>query len=125
MKPYISKKNKTSRLNFATEHIVWTEELWDCVPFINESKFNLFRCDRRRLVRCSNNERYSRQCTKSCVKLEGGVIVFGMKFIAGTRPPVSLHGKINATEILKQHVVPNLRTAFNQPVVFMQDNFPN
>ena len=37
-----------------------------------------------------------------------------------------LHGKINATvykKILKKHV-PNLRTAINQPAVFMQDNAP-
>ena len=37
-----------------------------------------------------------------------------------------LHGKINATiykEILKKHV-PSLRTAINQPAVFMQDNTP-
>ena len=42
MKTYISKKNKMSWLKFATEHIIWTEEQWDCVHFSNESKFNLF-----------------------------------------------------------------------------------
>ena len=47
-------------------------------------------------------------------------MVFGMISDA-----VRLHGKINTTvykEILKKHVVPNLRTAINQPTVFMQDN---
>ena len=42
-------------------------------------------------------------------------------------PLVRLHSKINATvykEILKKHVVPNLRTAINQPAVFMQDYTP-
>ena len=51
-------------------------------------------------------------------------MVFGMISIAGTRPLVRQHSKINATvykEILKKHV-PNLRTAINQPAVFMQDN---
>ena len=48
MKPYISKKNKMGRLKFATEHVIWTEEKWDCVPFNDESKFNLFSCDGRR-----------------------------------------------------------------------------
>ena len=41
-----------------------------------------------------------------------------------TGPLVRLHSKINATvykEILKKHV-PNLRTEFSQPAVFMQDN---
>ena len=44
-KPYISKKNKMSRLKFATEHVLWTEEQCNCVPFNNESKFNQFCCE--------------------------------------------------------------------------------
>ena len=53
--------------------------------------------------------------------------MFGMIPPTGTGPHVRLLGKINATvykDILKKHVVPNLRTAINQPVVFMQDNSP-
>ena len=41
-------------------------------------------------------------------------------------PLVRLHGKINATvykEILKKRVT-YLRTAINQPAIFMQDNAP-
>ena len=52
-------------------------------------------------------------------------MVFGMISTAGTGLLVRLHSKIDAIvykEILKKHVVPNLRTAINQPVVFMQDN---
>ena len=44
-----------------------------------------------------------------------------MIFAAGTGPLVRVHGKINATVYkakLKKHV-PNLRTAINQPAVFM------
>ena len=50
-----------------------------------------------------------------------------MIYAASIGPLVRLHGKINATvykEILKKHVVPNLRTVINQPAVFMQDNAP-
>ena len=45
---------------------------------------------------------------------------------AVTGPPLKIQSKINATvfkEMLKKHV-PNLRTAINQPAVFMQDNAP-
>ena len=48
-------------------------------------------------------------------------MVFGMISAARTGTLVGLHGKINATvykDILKKHV-PNLRTAINQPAVFM------
>ena len=44
MKPYISKKNIMSRLKFATEHVIGTEEQWNCVHFSDESKLNLFGC---------------------------------------------------------------------------------
>ena len=47
--------------------------------------------------------------------------------VGSTGPLVRLHYKINVTvykEILKKHVVPNLRTAINQPAVFMYDNTP-
>ena len=52
-------------------------------------------------------------------------MVLGMFIAAGTGLLVRLLCKINTTvykEILKKHVVPNLRTAINQPAVFMQDN---
>ena len=126
MKPYISEKNKMRRLKFATEHIIWTEEQWDYVPFSDESKFDLFGCDGRRFIRRSPKERYLPQCTKSSVKFGGGsVMVFGMISTFGTGPLVRLHSKINTTvykEILKKHVVLNLRTAINQLTVFIQDN---
>ena len=62
---------------------------------------------------------------KAALNLEEEVKVFGMISVVGTGPFVRLHGKINATvckEILKKYVVPNLRTAINQPAVFMQNN---
>ena len=127
-KPYISKKNKMSRLKFASEHVMWTEEQWDCAPFSDESKFNLFGCNEIMFVRRCLKERCSPQCTKSSVQFEGGsVMVFGMISIAGTGTFVRLHGKINATvykEKLKKHMVPNFRNVINQPAIFMQDNVP-
>ena len=54
-------------------------------------------------------------------------MVFDMISTAGIETLVRLHGRINAIvykEILKKYVVPNLRTAINQPAVFMKDNAP-
>ena len=58
--------------------------------------------------------------------LNWSVMEFGMISAPGTGTLVRLHGKINTTvykEIFKKHV-PNLRTAINQPTLFMQDNAP-
>ena len=127
-KPFISNKNQRSRKKFATEHVTWTEEQWDYVHFSDESKFNLFGSDGRRFVRRNVTERYYPKCIKSSVKFGGGsVMVFGMISAAGPGPLVRLHGRINASvykELLKQHVLPTLKTAVNQPAVFMQDNAP-
>ena len=54
-------------------------------------------------------------------------MVFGMISAAGPGPLVRLHGRINAAvykEMLRQHVLPTLRSAANQPAIFMQDNAP-
>ena len=51
--------------------------------------------------------------------------MFGMISMAVTLLLDKQHGKINATvykEILKKHIVPNLRTANNQLAVFIQYN---
>ena len=120
-KPYISKKNKMSRLKFATETSYGLNNS-GIVLISVMSQFYLFICDERRFVQHSLKEQYSPQCTKSSVKFGGGsVMVFGMISVASTGPLVRLHGKINATvykEILKKHV-PNLRIAINQLAVFM------
>ena len=52
-------------------------------------------------------------------------MVFGMISVAGIGSFVRLHGKINTTVFkeIKKHVL-NLRTAINQPAIFMQDNAP-
>ena len=123
-KPYISKNIKMSRLKFSTEHVIWTEEQWDCVQFSDELKFNLFGCDGRRFVRRSLKEICSPQCTKSSIEFGGGsVMVFGMISVTGLALLVTVKLMKLYSEILKKHV-PNLRTAINQPAIFMQDNAP-
>ena len=116
-----------SHLKFATEHSIWTEEQWDFVNFSDESKFNLFGCNRRMLVRHRSKEGYSLQCAKSSVRFRGSMMVIVMIAAAGTGPLVKLHGKTNATvyhEIWKKHVSLNSRIVVNQPAVFMQYNAP-
>ena len=115
-----------SRLEFATKHVIWTEEQCDWVHFCDESEFALFGCDGSKFVRSFSKIRYSPQWTKSSVKFEGGsVMVFDMISAAGKRTPVRWSCKINAAvykEILKKHVLYNLRPAIHQPAVFMQGN---
>jgi Transposase. len=49
-KPFISKKNQNTRLDFAKQHREWTLENWKRVAFLDESKFSLFGSSGRRYV---------------------------------------------------------------------------
>ena len=66
------KENQKVRLDFATEHIVWTEEQWNMIHFSDESKFNLSGSDGKKFLRRKNGERLSSQCDKKTVKFGGG-----------------------------------------------------
>ena len=49
-KPFISKKNKTRRLNFAKEKVKCTEEFWNRTIFTDESKFEIFGGQRKQKI---------------------------------------------------------------------------
>ena len=123
-KPLILKKNQKVHLDFATEHILWTDEQWNMIHFSDESKFNLFRSDSKRFVRRKNGECLSPQCVKKIVKFGGGC---GMISSAEVRPSVRFHGNINTSvckELLRQHDLPHLRKETVKTPIFRQDNAP-
>ena len=84
-KPLISKKNQKVCLDFASEHIVWTEEQWNMVHFSDDSKFYFFPSDGKRFVRRKNEERLSPQCVKKTVKFGVGRNDVGDDFFTGSR----------------------------------------
>ena len=96
--------------------------------FSDESKPNLFGSDGRRYVRRGAGETLSPECIKTSVTFSGGsLVVWGMISAESIGPLVRLRGRENAAvykELVRQHVLPVLRNAANQPVIFMQDNAP-
>ena len=124
----ISKKNQKVHLDFATEHILWTEEQWNMVHFSNESKFNLFESDVKRFVRRKNGERLSPQYIKKTVKFGGGSVMVWVRISsAGIGLIVYFNSNINASiykELLRQNVPPHLCKGTVKTPIFMQDNVP-
>ena len=57
----ILKKNHKVRRDFATEHILCTEEQWNMVYFSDESKFSLFGSVGKRFERRKNEERWDKR----------------------------------------------------------------
>ena len=84
-KPLISEKNQKFCLDFATEHILWTEEQLNMIHFSDESKFKLFGSDDKRLISCKNGELLSPQRVKKIVKFRGGCNGMEYDFFSGSR----------------------------------------
>ena len=108
-KPLISKKNQKIRLDFATEHIVWTKGHWNMVS--NESKFNLFGFGGNRFIRRKKwGNAYLLNALRNLQNLEGEPYSEGVISSAGVGPIVCLHGNIDASvykELLRQHILPS------------------
>ncbi|GFS91970.1 transposable element Tc1 transposase [Trichonephila clavipes] len=77
-KPLIGKRNRVKRLKFTKEHILKPRQFWNKVIFSDESKFNIFGSDRRRMVWRKPNTSHHPKHTIPTVNHGGGsVMVLG------------------------------------------------
>ena len=90
------------------------------VHFSDESKYNLFRSDGKRFLKCKNGECLYPQCIKKTV-----ILLWRMISSVREGPIVCFHGNINASvykELLHQHALPHLHKRTVETPIFMQDN---
>lgn len=77
-KPFISKKNRKDRLEFAKKYLNEPPEFWETVLFTDESKYNIFGWDGRVKVWRKPSEGLNPKYTQKTVKHNGGgVLVWG------------------------------------------------
>ena len=128
VKPLISSKNKKCRLTFANKHVLWSQEKWQTVHFSDESKFLLIGSDGQTYVRRKVGEELSLKCLKASVKFGGrSSMVWGMISGDVVGPLVRLQRRVKTgvyKQLVKDHVLPELRNSTKQPFIFMQDNAP-
>ncbi|GFX90589.1 transposable element Tc1 transposase [Trichonephila clavipes] len=80
----IGKRNRVKRLKCAKEHILRPQQFWNEVIFSDESKFNIFGSDGRRMVWRKPNTSHHPKYTIPTVKHEGGsMMVFGCMAVSG------------------------------------------
>ncbi|GFW22335.1 transposable element Tc1 transposase [Trichonephila clavipes] len=74
-KPLIGKRNRVKRLKFTKEHILKPQQFWNEVIFSDESKFNIFGSDGRRMVWRKPNTSHHPKHTIPTVKHGGGLVM--------------------------------------------------
>ena len=77
-RPYVNKANRSKRLNFAKTMSNKSQNFWNTVLWIDESKFNLFGSDGQVRVWRNKKEEFHPKCTLPTVKYGGrSVMVWG------------------------------------------------
>ncbi|GFY28069.1 transposable element Tc1 transposase [Trichonephila clavipes] len=81
--PLIGKRNRVKRLKFAKEHILKPQQFWNEVIFRDESKFNIFSSDGRRMVWRKPNTSHHPKHTTTVKHGGGSMMVWGCMTASG------------------------------------------
>jgi len=127
-KPYVSEKNRKTRLEFAKEHLNWTVKEWSNVIWTDESKFNLYGSDGIQYIRRPIAKRFDPQYMKPTVKHGGGnVMVWGAFSFRGIGPihyVESIMTGESYKDILNNVFLPWARQTHGRSFILQQDNDP-
>lgn len=127
-KPFINKRNRIKRTEFANNHKQWTINQWKFVLWSDETKINRFGSDGRQYVRRPRRKEFDPRYTEKTIKHGGGSIMVWACFSGnGVGPIHRIHGTMNKEmyqKILEDVMLPYAEE--NLPVVwrFQHDNDP-
>lgn len=101
-KPFVSKVNKKKRLQFARQYSVKPPEYWEDVIFADESKYNVFASDGRRMVWREPNTALKPRNLKPTVKHgNGSCMVWGCISAKGVGELVFIDSILNKERYLE------------------------
>ena len=128
-KPQISKVNQMKRHSFAKEHINKGIDFWNKVIFSDESKFSIYKSDRRVLTWKKKGEALQEKHIQSTVKHGGaGVMVWGCMSAAGVGELVFIDEVMDKNiylNILKDNLHKSAqKLGIESDYFFQQDNDP-
>lgn len=126
VKPLLRPANIVKRMQWARDHLSWTESDWENVLWSDESPFVLFGGSTRSWVRRRENERLHPHCVDARVKHGGGKLnVWGCFTANGVGSITRINGTMDQAaykNILVHHARPSLHRL--NAKIFQQDNDP-
>lgn len=129
-KPFLSKRHRQSRLEFAKKYKDWTIDDWKHVVWSDESKFQIFGSDGRQWCWKEPGAPLSARHVKPTVKFGGGsIMVWGCFTSSGTGYVVPIEGNMNGAlyrRILEDEFMDTLdfHDLDKEDIIFQQDNDP-
>ncbi|KAH6933857.1 hypothetical protein HPB50_018612 [Hyalomma asiaticum] len=95
-KPIVSAANRQKRLDFARQHLQWTEEHWAKVVFTDESSFTTRWDQRQRVWRPQNCRHMPEYMQRVAASVRSTVSVWGAVTAEGLGPLVRIEGRCTA-----------------------------
>lgn len=128
-RPWISKRNRVKRLQFAKKHADNPIAFWKRVLWSDESKFEIFGTKQRSRVWVKPGEDLLDKNIKKTVKHGGGnIMVWGCFAWSGVGELAQIDGIMNADkyiDILSENLEPSvLKIGLENGFLFQQDNDP-
>ena len=126
-KPPLSDDNIEKRLEFAIDHLDWSEYAWENVIFSDECAFRLASSNGRIFIRRTEEEMWEEDVFQIKETQSHSVMVWGAISINGGGPLVRAEGKIDAEGYLDlfryrlRRFYPDL---YGGELIFQQDNAP-
>ena len=126
---FVSEKNRKLRLSFAKKYVNESPDFWKKFIFTDESKFNIFGSDGRRMVwRKRNTEMHPKNLLPTVKYGGGSLLVWGCMSASGVGNLVFINGIMNHQlyiHILKNNLELSARKmGLDGDYVFMHDNDP-
>ena len=129
-KPFLSKKHRRERLDFAISHQDWTVEDWKRVIWSDETKINRLGSDGRKWVWKKHGEGLSDRLVQGTLKFGGGsLMMWGCMMWEGVGFACKIDGKMDADlyiQILEDELINSINHYEKDvgDVIFQQDNDP-
>jgi transposase len=129
-KPFLSKKHKRQRLNFAQKYKNWTVEDWKKIIWSDESKVMLYDSNGRQYCWKKSNESLDERHIKPTIKFGGGnIMIWGCICSQGIGNLCRINEKMNSElycQVLEEDFLGTLEwyNINKDDIIFQHDNDP-